>query len=70
MGYYCMVMESPTPPPARPSRSGLSSGRILQTTLSVALILATLFTCISPSFFSLDLNSIFSPLLTPQAPDA
>jgi N-acetylmuramoyl-L-alanine amidase len=65
-----MNMESPTPPPAPSRRSGLSSGRILQTTLSVALILATLFTCISPSFFSLDLNGIFSPLLTPQAPDA
>jgi len=63
-------MDSPTPPPARPRRAGLSSGRILQTTLSVALVLATLFTCVSPAFFSLDLEGMFLPLLTPGSSDA
>jgi N-acetylmuramoyl-L-alanine amidase len=45
-------------------RSEISTGRILQTTLSVAIVLATLFTGFSPKLFS---NTNFSALLAQHA---
>jgi len=57
-----------TPAHPNPSRSsrGTSTGRILQTTFSVALLLATLFTGFSPKMFSGNFGSIISGILTPQ----
>ena len=56
---------------SNPSRSkrGTSTGRILQTTFSVAFLLATLFTGFSPKMFSGDFGSIIASILTPQ-PDS
>jgi N-acetylmuramoyl-L-alanine amidase len=57
------------PPPLRPSRTVRAAprtGRILQTSLSVAFLLATLFTGFSPKMFSENFGSLVSGLLTPQ----
>ncbi len=43
------------------------SGRILQTTLSVAILLATLFTGFSPKMLTGDLSDKFNLLLTPRS---
>jgi N-acetylmuramoyl-L-alanine amidase len=58
-----------TPPPLRLSRSKSSAprtGRILQTTFSVAFLLASLFTGFSPKMFSSNFGTLISGLLTPQ----
>jgi N-acetylmuramoyl-L-alanine amidase len=47
-------------------RQRIHSGRMLQTTLSVALILATLFTAFPPTILTSDFNTRLSLLLTPQ----
>jgi N-acetylmuramoyl-L-alanine amidase len=59
-------MPALTPPPKPRKNSDASTGRILQTALSFAFVLATLFTGFSPKMFSVDLGSIFSGVLTPQ----
>jgi N-acetylmuramoyl-L-alanine amidase len=43
-----------------------NTGRVLQTTLSVAILLATLFVGFSPDMFSGDFNSLISNILLPQ----
>ena len=60
-----------TPAFRNPSRSNrsTSTGRILQTTFSVAFLLATLFTGFSPKMFSGNFGTIISGMLTPQ-PDS
>lgn len=59
-------MAAPTPvPPPRPS-SGVRTGRILQTTFSVAILLAILFVGFSPKMFSGNFSSVMAVLLTPQ----
>lgn len=54
----------------KPSHSSSSTvpggGRILQTTISVAFLLATLFTGFSPKMFSGKFGGIISGILTPQ----
>ncbi len=47
--------------------AAVSNGRILQTMLSIAALLATLFTAFSPDIFSLDLRARLRPLTTPAA---
>jgi N-acetylmuramoyl-L-alanine amidase len=61
-------MTVPTFPKPSRSSSGTSAGagRILQTTLSVAFLLATLFTGFSPKMFSGNFGGIISGILTPQ----
>jgi N-acetylmuramoyl-L-alanine amidase len=53
---------------SKPSRSAnsASTGRILQTTFSVAFLLATLFTGFSPKMFSSNFGAVISGILTPQ----
>jgi N-acetylmuramoyl-L-alanine amidase len=51
--------------PSRPSR-GVQTARILQTTFSVAILLATLFVAFSPKMFTKNLNSMVSGLLSPE----
>jgi len=64
-------MEIPLPPPPPPERirpqERIRTGRILQTTLSVAILLATLFTGFSPKMLTGGLGERFNLLLTPQA---
>ncbi len=62
-------MESIPQPPSTSTfrrRNGIPTGRILQTTLSVAIILATLFTGFPPRLLSGDWR--LHLLLTPEAP--
>ncbi|MBU2611403.1 MAG: N-acetylmuramoyl-L-alanine amidase [Chloroflexi bacterium] len=64
-------METSRPPlpargTARPQNRN-RTGRIFQTTLSVAILLATLFTGFSPKMLTGDLGGKFNLLLTPQA---
>ena len=62
-------MESPaSPTPSFHPRSGIPTGRILQTALSVAIILATLFTGFPPYLLSTDWGGRLNLLLTPEAP--
>jgi N-acetylmuramoyl-L-alanine amidase len=66
LGYYYVDMTvQPSPSSPRPS-SGVHTMRILQTTFSVAILLATLFVGFSPKMFSGDLNSLISGLLVPH----
>jgi N-acetylmuramoyl-L-alanine amidase len=62
-------MADPTLPNPSRSNRGTSTGRILQTTFSVAFLLATLFTGFSPKMFSGNFGSIITRILTPQ-PDS
>jgi N-acetylmuramoyl-L-alanine amidase len=61
-------MAVPTPHTSRPN-SNAHTGRILQTTFSVAILLATLFTAFSPKMFSSGWGAIFGSALTPQPGD-
>ncbi len=56
-------------PPTLPRRpgSGVHTGRILQTIISVAVLVASLFVAFSPRMFSGNLNSLISGLLAPQS---
>lgn len=73
VGYHYTDMNAslhPTVPPpsqAAPRRAKLPTGRILQTTLSLAVLLASLFVLLSPNILSGDLNSLIGTMLTPQA---
>jgi len=60
------IMETITNPSENRPKSGIHSLRILQTTLSVALVLATLFTAFPPTLLTNDFNTRLSLLLTPQ----
>jgi N-acetylmuramoyl-L-alanine amidase len=51
------------------SGSGVHTMRILQTTFSVAILLATLFVAFSPKMFSGDLNTFVSDMVDPQQID-
>jgi N-acetylmuramoyl-L-alanine amidase len=59
-------MNTTTLPPENRQKNSVRSGRILQTTLSVALVLATLFTAFPPTILTSDFNERLSLLLTPQ----
>lgn len=59
-------MATPMAPTPAQSNGGSNTGRILQTTFSVAFLLATLFTGFSPKMFSGEFGSIISGMLTPQ----
>ena len=61
-------MTVPTLPKQTRSTSGTSrgAGRILQTSISVAFLLATLFTGFSPKMFSGNFQGILAGILTPQ----
>jgi N-acetylmuramoyl-L-alanine amidase len=65
-----MDMDTPTPPPPQPIRTRLPeqsrTGRILQTALSVGILLATLFTGFSPGILTGGLGERFNRLRTPQ----
>ncbi len=49
-----------------PANGRINTGRILQTTLSVAILVATLFVGFSPKMFSGDFNSLFSNVILSQ----
>jgi len=55
-------------PPARDrSPNNVNSGQVLQTVITVAILLATLFTAFSPSLFSnTDFNAMLARFMTPQ----
>jgi N-acetylmuramoyl-L-alanine amidase len=59
-------METIKLPPENSRKSGVHSGRILQTTMSVALLFATIFTAFPPKLLTSDFNERLSLLLTPQ----
>jgi N-acetylmuramoyl-L-alanine amidase len=66
LGYYYTNMTfQPRSYTSRPG-GGARTGRILQTTFSVAILLATLFVAFSPKMFSGNLNSLISGFLGPQ----
>jgi len=62
-------MAAPTPSPLPRPNGGIHTSRILQTTFSVAILVATLFTGFSPKMFSTNFNSALTLLLTPQPAD-
>lgn len=59
-------MNTSSLPPGNRQKNGIHSGQILQTTLSVALVLATIFTAFPPTILTSDFNERLSLLLTPQ----
>lgn len=66
MGYYYLNMTiQPRPSSSRP-RGGVHTGRILQTTFSVAILLATLFVGFSPTMFSSNFGTLISGWLASQ----
>ena len=66
MGYYYIYMSiQPRSPISRP-KSDVNTARILQTTFSVAIVLATLFVGFSPKMFSSNFSGLISSWLTSQ----
>ncbi len=68
LGYYCLNMTiHHRTSPSRPSNA-VQTARILQTTLSVAILLATLFVAFSPRMFSGNFSSLLSGIqgISPQ----
>jgi len=59
-------MAAPTPLSPSPPPGGIRTGRILQTTFSVAILVAVLFVGFSPTMFSGNFGSVMALLLTPQ----
>ena len=53
-------------PPSSHTNNGVHTARILQTTFSVAILLATLFVAFSPKMFSGNMSSFVSGLLVPH----
>jgi N-acetylmuramoyl-L-alanine amidase len=62
---HYMAASGPAPLPRRP-KDEVHAGSILQTSISVAFLLATLFVGFSPKMFSGEFGSLISSLLTPQ----
>ena len=62
-------MAASIPPTPSRQTGEARTGRILQTAVGVAFLLATLFTGFSPRMFSFNLGSVISGVLTPQ-PDS
>lgn len=60
------TMQNTSIPPETSHKEKIHSGRLLQTTLTVALVMATLFTAFPPTILTSDFNSRLSLLLTPQ----
>jgi N-acetylmuramoyl-L-alanine amidase len=54
--------------PVTPRRTGISTVRILQTSISLAIVLATIFTGLPPRVFSKEASGRYNLLLTPEAP--
>ena len=63
-------MNTFTLPSENRHKKGIRSGQILQTTLGVALVLATIFTAFPPTILTSDFNEKLSILLTPQPPSS
>lgn len=59
-------MNTSTLPPDNHRKNSIHAGHILQTTLGVALVLATIFTAFPPTILTSDFNERLSLLLTPQ----
>lgn len=66
MRYYYLEMALPSSSSSNRPGGGVHPGNILQTTFSVAFLVATLFVGFSPTMFSGDFGSLISGLLTPQ----
>jgi N-acetylmuramoyl-L-alanine amidase len=66
LGNIKPTMNTSTLPPENRHKNSIRSGQILQTTLSVALVLATIFTAFPPTILTSDFNERLSLLLTPQ----
>jgi N-acetylmuramoyl-L-alanine amidase len=66
LGYYYPIMAIQRRTSTSRSGGGVHTLRILQTTFSVAILLATLFVAFSPRMFSGNLNSVVSGFLEPQ----
>jgi N-acetylmuramoyl-L-alanine amidase len=66
LGYYYPNMTIQHRSYSSRPRSGVRTTRILQTTFSVAILLATLFVAFSPEMFSGNLTSLVSGFLGPQ----
>jgi N-acetylmuramoyl-L-alanine amidase len=66
LGYHCPDMT--IPPRSSPSRADRNAPpvRILQTSISMAILLATLFVAFSPKMFSGNLANLFSNVLNTQ----
>jgi len=62
-------MNTSTLPPESRHKNGIRAWQILQTTLGVALVLATIFTAFPPTILTSDFNERLSLLLTPQPAD-
>jgi N-acetylmuramoyl-L-alanine amidase len=66
LGYYYTNMTIQSRPSSFRPKSGVHTVRILQTTFSVAILLATLFVGFSPKMFSSNLSSLVSGWLNSQ----
>ncbi len=66
LGYYYPIMTIQRRTSTSRPVGGVRTVRILQTTFSVAILLATLFVAFSPRMFSGNLNSVVSGFLEPQ----
>jgi N-acetylmuramoyl-L-alanine amidase len=66
LGNIVVTMETIKLSPESDHKESVHSGRILQTTLSVALLFATIFTAFPPTLLTSDFNERLSLLLTPQ----
>jgi N-acetylmuramoyl-L-alanine amidase len=66
LGYYYLNMTIPQRPSQTRTSGGVHPVRILQTTVSMAILLATLFVAFSPKMFTRNLNSLVSDLLNPE----
>ena len=66
LGYYYLNMTIQQRFSSHRPGSSVHTMRILQTTFSVAILLATLFVAFSPKMFSRDLNAFVSGMMDPQ----
>ncbi len=66
LGYYYLIMAIQPRSYSSRQRGGVHTGRILQTTFSVAILLATLFVGFSPTMFSSNLGSVITGWLSSQ----
>lgn len=63
-------MDTVSLPPENKPTQKVSTGKLLQTTVIVGLVLATLFTAFPPTILTSDFNDRLSLLLTPQPQSA